>query len=156
MFHFIRRLRESRKRRKEQVEQERAAALEKFTQRQMNPQYDLIAEIYGKPISQSLRALYDNKVEILKENVEKIVPGQSEDRWLCISWYDPMDREHIEEQWNPESRCYEFADDGSGSKYVVDPTDDNAQIYYFDHEGQEMKPTGATMVQFLSLEESHE
>ena len=51
---------------------------------------------------------------------------------------------------------YAFAGDGSGSEWVVDPTDDDAVVKFLEHETCELILTGVTIRDFLGLEEVNE
>jgi len=150
MFRRIRQWRETRSR---EQEESRRKAQEEFEANLLSPQFDEIERAFGKPISQSLRSLYENQEEIRKAYVTKIVPGVPEDRWIFISCYWPLDRAQAEGGWNPDGIHFAFAGDGSGSEWVVDPTEDAAEIKYLEHETCDLKPTGVKMCEFLSLEE---
>lgn len=61
-----------------------------------NPQFQEIERFFGRPISLSLRSLYEDKTEIRKSYITKIVPGAPEDEWIFISSYWPLDKEQTE------------------------------------------------------------
>ena len=100
------------------------------------------------------RALYEDTGELRKSYAEKVIDGEREDHWIFIACYWPLNRAHVDGQWLQDGKHYAFAGDGSGSEWVVDPTDDEAEIFFFEHETQELKPTGVRMTQFLSLPEN--
>ncbi len=147
------RARGERKQKEEDARRESAARLEAEL---LNPQFGVIEDVYGKPISKSLRALYENTGELRKSYIEKVINGKPADQWIFISCYWPLNRAHVDGQWLQDGKHYAFAGDGSGSEWVVDPTDDEGEIWFFEHETQELKPTGVTMAQFQSLPENAE
>ena len=150
---FVRRFLKARQERKERARLAHEQEKEAFRQRQLNPRFELIEEYYGKPISPSLRALYEDKVEIQREFITKIIRGKPEDDGIFVCWYDPLDRKHLGEQWEKSGTHFEFADDGSGSKWIVDPTDYRAIISFYEHETREVFPTGVLMSEFRTLED---
>jgi hypothetical protein len=99
----------------------------------------------------SLKALYEDETELRKSYVTKVLPGRSEDLWLFISCYNPLNKSQIKGQWLQDGIHFAFAGDGSGSEYVVDPTDDHAEIKFLEHETGELKSTGVLMSEYLSL-----
>src|SRR5688572_13245190 len=118
------------KRRREATERARQVEVERFRDRQASPRFELVAARYGAPISQPLRDLYLNTGEIQRDSVSKIIPGKPSDQWLYFCWYVPLDAESLGQQVGPDPKLLEFADDGSGSRYAVNPTDPNAAILY--------------------------
>lgn len=119
----------------------------------ISPQFETIKSIYGKPISNSLRALYENKIELQKSLINKVIEGKPFNEWIHIDFYCPLDKKHIDGQWVQDGIHFAFAGDGSGSEYVVDPTDDQGIIFFFVHETGELIPTGVTMEQYSSLKD---
>jgi len=129
---------------------------ERFLAELVSPDFDVIEELYCKPISASLRELYKNKEELQKSCISKVIKDQPEDQWIFICYYNPLNRKRIDEQWLKDGIHLAFAGDGSGSEYVVDPTDDQGVISFFDHESEVLKPTGVTIKQYLVLEDAQE
>ena len=144
-----RKLEEERSQRRE-IE-ERQAGIERKLQ---NPEFGEIERVFGRPISRALRALYENQEEIRRSHVTRIVPGRPKEQWhIYICDYFPLDRQQAEGGWNPDGVHFAFAGDGSGSEWVVDPTKENAEIKYLEHESNELKPTGVRFCDFLGLAE---
>lgn len=137
----------------ERQQQARIAA-ETLKRRLLKPDYDVIARRFGKPISSELRRLYSDRDEIVKDCVNKQPVGSREDEGIFVCWYVPLDEEAISDQWHHDDGLFDFADDGTGSRYTVDPTDDNAEIHYFQHEDQTFRPTGVKLRELLSLPEN--
>jgi hypothetical protein len=142
------RRREEEEKRRQQFEQHLAALL--------SPRFEEIEKKFGRPISPALRALYENREEIVRSNVTKVVPGVPEDQWISIAAYYPLDAVQAEGGWQPDGVHFAFAGDGSGSEWVVVPTDDHAEIQYLEHETGELKPTGVRMCDFLRLRDDVE
>lgn len=140
-------------RRKQQAAIARQEKLEAFLAELRSPEYGLIEEKFGRPISASLKALYEDKEELTRDCLTKIVPGQSEDKWFFVACYWPLKRSCLDGPWLQFGDLVPFAGDGAGNDYVVDPTDDDAEIKFFDHETGELKPTGVLMSAYLSLPE---
>jgi hypothetical protein len=145
-------LTEKLKQRKAQRLQAVQAANEAFSQRMRNPDFDLVRRHFGRSISESLRKLYSDQAELDRQCVSKKV-GPREDDALFVAWYVPLDEQAYSEQWHHDDGRLDFADDGSASRLTVDPTDDGAEIFYFQHEDQTFHPTGVKMRNFLSLPE---
>lgn len=142
--------------RKVAEEEARRQETERFEAELLAPQFSVIAEVYGNPISNSLRALYEDIIELRKSYVEKKIDGKPQDQWIFVSCYFPLNRKQAEGQRLQDKKHFAFAGDGSGSEWVVDPTDNHGQIFLFEHETEELKPTGVTMAQFKSLLENTE
>jgi hypothetical protein len=145
---------QARAKRRQKADEARRQAAEQFKAELLHPQFGVIEEVYGKSISKTLRALYEDKSELLKSYAVKVIDGEPEDHWIFISCYWPLNRAQVDGQWRQDGKHFAFAGDGSGSEWVVDPTDDEAEIFYFEHESAELKPTGVRMHQFMSLPEN--
>ena len=132
------------------------AEAERFCARQRSPQFGVIEARYGKPISSTLRELYSDMVEIQRESVTRVVPGRPVDEPFYFCWYEPLDQESLDGQWDFASNLFEFANDGSGNKYAVDPTEPTGEIFFVDHETSEVLPTGVHIHELRSLAEPPE
>src|SRR4051812_38142369 len=100
---------QARTERKQKEEVTRRAAAARFEAELLNPQLGVIEEIYGKPISKSLRALYENTSELRKTYSEKVINGKPEDQWTFISCYWPLNRAHVDGQCLQDGKYYAFA-----------------------------------------------
>lgn len=135
--------------RREENQRIAASALHRL----LSPDFDMIRRRFGKPISHELRQLYSSD-EILKENVLKQPPGSRRGEGIGISWYIPMDEEALGEQWHKDDGYLDFANDGTGGCYTVDPTDNDAVIHYYHHEDGSIGSTGVKLRDLMSLIES--
>lgn len=113
----------------------------------------MIQRHFGKPISVNLAQLYSNVKEILRHDIEKVVSGAQEDENIYVAWYEPLDELSLQYRWPSHPKLFQFADDGSGSKYAVDPTDEEGGIFYLEHESGDIRPSGVKISEFLGLEE---
>ena len=118
-----------------------------------SPDFELIQRHFGTPISASLSLLYSDLEEVLRHDIEKVVPAAREDESIYIAWYEPLDEQSLHHRWPSHLEFYQFADDGSGSRYAVDPTDEEGESYYLEHEFGDLRPTGAKIAEFLGLDE---
>ncbi len=121
--------------------------------RLLNPDFDLVVRHFGVPVSAALRALYSDPAAIQRDCVSKKY-GPREDDELFAAWYIPLDEQALAEQWHQDDGRFDFADDGSASRWCVDPTDDDAEIYFFQHEDQTLHPTGVKICDYLALPEA--
>ncbi len=80
--------------------------------------------------------------------------GPVEDDTLFVAWYVPLDEQAFSEQWHHGDGRLDFADDGAANRLTVDPTDDNAEVFFFQHEDGTFHSTGVRMRDFLQLKES--
>jgi hypothetical protein len=150
-FDMLRKWLKARADRKRQQELAHEQARVAYEESLLSPDFGDIASVFGSPISFSLKALYEDETELRKSYVTKVLPGRSEDLWLFISCYNPLNKSQIKGQWLQDGIHFAFAGDGSGSEYVVDPTDDHAEIKFLEHEAGELKSTGVLMSEYLSL-----
>jgi len=129
------------------------AAAEALRHRRRNPDFELVRRHFGRSISESLRNLYSDPAELVRECVARKY-GPREDDALFVGWYIPLDEQAFSEQWHHGDGRVDFADDGSASRLTVDPTDDDAGIFFFRHEDQTFHATGVKIRDFLNLPET--
>ena len=67
--------------------QAREEAHQRYLYELLSPDFDLVQRVHGKPISKSLRALYEDKDELKKSCISKVIPDQRCDRWIFVESY---------------------------------------------------------------------
>ncbi len=111
------------------------AASKSFEQRLKNPKFDELEKHFGRDFSQDLKALYGNSGEICRENFQIIGKSTSgEETTWDIAFYEPADLESVREAFPKTNEVFEFANDGCGNGYTIDPALDNPPVMFYDHE----------------------
>jgi hypothetical protein len=129
---------------------------EDSSRRLANPEFDALEKEFGT-VCLPLRNLYKNLGEITRENVSRVPRrNASQDEYIFAAWYHPADQRSLNERWPDNRRYFEFANDGAGNTYIVDPTLEDPEIIFYDHETGEHKPTGMRLSDYLSLPEESE
>lgn len=77
-----------RQRTSRQQEQSQIAA-EEFRRRLLAPDFEVVTQQFNGSVSESIRQLYSEPNELLKECITKQPPTAREDEGMFISWYIP-------------------------------------------------------------------
>jgi hypothetical protein len=118
------------------------------------PDFKALESEFGS-VCQPLRSLYANTKEILREHATRIPrPDVKEDEYIYVCWYHPVDQKSIDDRWPANSNYFEFGNDGSGNTYVVNPTLEDPEILFYDHESNTHQTTGVRLSQYLGLPEA--
>jgi hypothetical protein len=112
-----------------------AAFARRFEERLLKPDFDGLENYFGHALPKYLRTLYQNRDEILKRDFEVLGndTGEEKNVWF-ISYYQPADLENVRDAWPNAKEVFEFANDGSGNGYTVDPRLDDPPVMFFDNE----------------------
>jgi hypothetical protein len=119
-----------------QPSKEKIAAFAKhFEERLLKPDFAGLEKHFGHALPQQLKSLYQNQVEILKKDFEVVGndTGTGKHVWY-ISFYQPADLENLRDAWPAAKEVFEFANDGWGNGYTVDPRLDDPPVMFYDHE----------------------
>lgn len=139
---FIRR---SRKKKKSAAEME-------FEQRVKEPKFDELEKHFGRAFPQCIKALYDNSDEISRQNFQVIAKLANDDETIWnIAYYEPADLQSILDGWEGTKEVFEFANDGCGNIYALDPLLDNPPVMFRDHEIGEWEKVSDSFSQFMSM-----
>ena len=128
-------------------------ATERFLQRQRTPDFDLFRRHFGCEPPQALRTLLADPslFSSIHDMFEVVLPGpKGETRWF-VAWVEPVDAEHLGGAvWPGTEGYYDFANDGSGDKYLIDPRESDPEVLYYEHETARTRPVGATLSRFIA------
>src|SRR6185312_13452224 len=98
------------------------ASVKRFEERLLNPDFGGLEKHFGRALPQGLKALYGNREEILKENVQVIgTDAEGNKRTWDIAFFQPADLENVREAWPDTKEVFEFANDGCGNGFTIDP-----------------------------------
>lgn len=129
-----------------------AAATNLFEQRLKNPKFEELEKHFRRPFPQGIKALYSNPDEIQKENFQVIAESADgkETIW-SIAYYQPADLENVRDASSKTNEVFEFANDGSGNGYTIDPLLDDPPVMFDDHETGEWDKVADTFAKFMAM-----
>jgi len=123
-----------------------------FEERLKKPDFEALEKHFGRSFPQGIKALYGNPQEILRENFEVVASqGSGQEKTWSIAFYEPADLEHIREAWPDTKEVFEFANDGCGNGYTIDPKLDNPPVMFFDHETGEWETVASSFSEFMAM-----
>jgi hypothetical protein len=129
-----------------------SAATKLFEERLKKPDFESLEKHFSHSFPQGVKGLYGNQQEILQENF-KVVASQNDRRekaW-SIAFYQPADLKHIGEAWPDTKEVFEFANDGCGNGYTIDPRLDDPPVMFFDHETGEWETVADSFSEFMAM-----
>jgi hypothetical protein len=128
------------------------AAKGSHEQRLKKPKFDELEKHFGRTFPQDLKALYDNSEEIRRENFQVAARSAdgSETVWN-IAFYQPADLEGVREAFPKTNEVFEFANDGSGNGYTIDPALDNPPVMFYDHETAKWDKVADNFSTFIAM-----
>ena len=135
------------------------ATAERFRKRQRNPNFDAFRKHFACDLPQALGSLFAEQ-EIFsndKDMFDVVIPsGKSERRWF-VAWIEPVDEEHFKScRWPGTEGFYAFANNGAGDQYLIDPKQEDPEVFYYEHETAKKKSVGVTLSQFVSAKRIYE
>ncbi len=133
-----------------------------------NPKFELVESHFSHPVPQSLRRLYADHDELARTDFTVITGSRvlanvanfwwslvehgQRDKRIRTQWfvesYSPINEDSLE-SFEGFERFLEFADDGSEGLYVIDPTEQDPQVYLFMMDSHELIPVGCRLSRFL-------
>jgi hypothetical protein len=112
-----------------------AAFARLFEERLLMPDFDGLEKHFDHALPKQLKTLYENRGEILKTEFE--VVGNATDKkrnvWY-VSFYQPADLKNVRDSSPIAKEVFEFANDGWGNGYTIDPRLDDPPVMFYDHE----------------------
>ena len=129
------------------------AATERFRARQRTPDFDLFRRHFGCEPPQALTTLLADPSLFTDtgDAFEVVLPGPEGDTRWFLAWVEPIDAEHLSGVvWPGTEGYYDFANDGSGDRYLIDPRQSDPDVLYYEHESAKTRPVGATLSQFIA------
>lgn len=131
--------------------EQRAEHARRFRERLHNPNFELLEAHYACEFPAALKALYANAEELNRGDFEVAEsPDASEDKRWYIAFYEPADAEALAHQWLGTEQYFEFANDGCGNGYMIDPSLPDPEVLFHDHETGEFTPVCDSLANFLS------
>ncbi len=111
-----------------------------------NVAWEALAKKYGCRVPDALIKLYDGNLS----EPENIIVAQCldapEDKQWFIAYFYPVDSK----TWGDREKFFEFANDGGGNGYIVDPRMDDPPVFFYDHEGGTFKYVCDTLSEFIT------
>jgi len=131
---------------------EMAAFAKRFEERLLKPDFYSLEKHFGHALPKQLKALYENRIEILKRDFEVVgnVMGDEKNVWY-ISYYQPADLENVRDASPIAKEAFEFANDGCGNCYTIDPRLDNPPVMFFDHEDGKWSKVANNFSEFMAM-----
>lgn len=115
-----------------------------------NPQFDLIEQHFGHPVPAALRQMYADPAILSREPFSVSIPSVDKPKHWFVESFTPIDPNTLE-FFEGFEQYIGFASDGSEGIYVIDPTQPDPEVYYFDMEGYTLDPCDSTLSQFLTF-----
>jgi len=123
-----------------------------FADRLSNPDFDGLEKHFGHPLPPGLRALYANRQEISSEEIEiSGMDAAGKEMAWHIAFYQPADLENVQEAWPDTKDVFEFANDGCGNGYTIDPRLDDPPVMFYDHETGEWEQVAESFSRFMAM-----
>lgn len=119
----------------------------RFEHRLHHPDLEAIRTHFGHALPAALQALYEDTSELQRGDFDVIPPTGADPHYICF--YNPGDRENVEDSWPGCEQYYAFADDGSGNGYMVDPRLEDPPVLFHDHETGEIDEICDTLSTFM-------
>jgi len=128
------------------------AAARVYENRLLNPDIAGLEKHFGHALPAGLKDLFKNQAEVLRENftVSRIGMDGKGQSW-DIAFYEPLDLEHVNEAWPDMKEVIEFANDGCGNGFTVDPRLDDPPVMFYDHETAEWEQVAKNLAEFLAM-----
>lgn len=141
--------------RRQPSKEETEALVQQFMDLMVTPDYEGLERHYGHKVSDTIRQLYDNHEEMLREDFSIVVSlsGKPAEEWY-IAGYEPADVGGIQSSSNYTSaldRYLPIASDGMGNYYIIDIRLEDPPVYFYDHETGQQEPVCNSITEFLSL-----
>lgn len=131
--------------------EERAEHARRYRERLHTPDFEVLEAHFGYTFPSALKALYADTEELNRFDFEVAEsPDSPEDERWYIAFYEPADAEALRYRWGGTEQYFAFADDGCGNGYMVDPSLDDPEVLFHDHETDEFTPVCDSLTKFLS------
>jgi hypothetical protein len=128
------------------------AISEAHEERLKNPDFEALERHFGHSFPPAIKALYANHAEILKEEFDIVSgePGKKSRTWH-IAFFEPADIGLVIEGQLGVKDVFEFANDGCGNGFTIDPRLDNPPVQFFDHETGERETVSGSFTEFIKM-----
>ena len=131
---------------------EMAAFSKHFEERLLKPDIQALEQHFEHALPQALKTFYSSQEEILRENIEVIGTNSSGEKTVWnIAFFQPADLENVREAWPDTKQVFEFANDGFGNGYTIDPKLENPPVMFYDHETREWEKVADNFEDFLGM-----
>ena len=125
-----------------------------FEERLLNPRFDLVEAHFKCKVPQPLRALYENRKKLLRENfvVDIPLPEQIDVDRIGIDFFLPIEEDSVDfsRSFALEESYIDFASDGGEGHYIINPTKPDPEVYLFVMDGSDLYPLGVSLSEFLA------
>ena len=128
-----------------------AAFAKHFEGRLLNPDINGLKH-FAHPLPSDIKALYKNRQEILSQDFEVVGKdaGGAERVW-CVAYYQPADLDNVRDAWPDTKQVFEFANDGGGNGYTIDPRLETPPVMFYDHETGESEEVARSFAEFMAM-----
>ncbi len=122
----------------------------RLDQRLLNPDFAALEQHYDHALPAALVAIYKDDQEVIRGDfyVAPSADPSEEHRWY-VAFYMPADLSSVKDAWPGTERFFAFADDGCGNGYLIDPTLDDPEVLFHDHETGELTPVASRLSEFM-------
>jgi len=132
--------------------EERTAASKRFEERLLTPKIDELEGHFGHALPQDIKLFYSSREEILIENIEVVgADDKGNEKIWYIAYYQPVDIDNVRTAWPDTKEVFEFANDGCGNGYTVDPKVDDPPVMFYDHETGEWEKVADSFSKFMAM-----
>lgn len=131
---------------------EMAAYSKRFLERLAKPDFAALEKHFGHVFPPALKAFYADTAAVSAGEFELLATSANGeiDRWH-VAFFQPADLEHVADTWPAASEVFEFANDGGGNGYTIDPRADDPPVMFYDHETGEWQHVAPNFAGFLAL-----
>ena len=135
--------------RQKKFKKSRRATSEDFRKRQCNPDFEAYRRYFGCEPPAALKQLF-NDPELFSNDRDMFEIEVSGKKWF-VAWIDAIDEEHLKScQWPGTQGFYAFANNGAGDQYLIDPKQEDPEVFYYEPETGKKKSVGVALSQFVS------
>ncbi|MFT5469880.1 MAG: hypothetical protein ACI8UO_005003 [Verrucomicrobiales bacterium] len=114
-----------------------------FLERLNSPDFVPIESHFGVSLPEALKSFYSTSM------VGDGCDIRFESELWTIAFFEPLDADSLRESWPGCERFVSIANDGFGNDYVFDPTDETAEVLFYDHETGELDKVAPSLTVFL-------
>jgi hypothetical protein len=139
-------------RRRLPTKEQMAVFAKHFKGRLLNPDIQSLEKHFAHALPADIKALYQNREEILSQDFEVVGKDASgaEKVW-SVDHYQPADLENVRDAWPDTKQVFEFANDGCGNGYTIDPRLENPPVMFYDHETGAWEKVADNFTEFMAM-----
>jgi hypothetical protein len=129
-----------------------AAFAKRFEERLRKPDFEGLERHFGHSLPQGLKVLYKNQEEVLTGDFELIANhDNNETNIWYIAYYQPVDLLNVKDACPDTKQVFEFANDGCGNGYTIDPKLKDPPVIFYDHETGKWRKVANSFSEFMAM-----